>query len=156
MRKALMVALSLGIAGGCDSLVCEPLIVSTKTILKESKPIPPIQVPQVEPTPVIVKENPKYKIIRVKCYSYCPCSRCTPGSGKTSTGGNAWQPGIAVDPRVIPLGSTIEVPGYERATQAFADDTGRDIKGYTIDVRMTYHWQARQWGVQYLDIKVYQ
>lgn len=100
-------------------------------------------------------EEKDYRVIRVTCVAYCPCSVCCGRmTGLTKTGTNAWRPGIAVDPRVIPLGSIIHVPGYERAEWAEADDTGKKIKGRKIDIRFQYHWEAREWGIKYLDIKV--
>jgi len=50
---------------------------------------------------------------------------------------------IAVDPRVIPLGSKVWVEGYG---VAIAGDTGGDIKGYRIDVLLPTKAQALQWG----------
>jgi len=50
---------------------------------------------------------------------------------------------IAVDPRVIPLGSKVWVEGYG---VAIAGDTGGAIKGHKIDVLLPTKAQALQWG----------
>ncbi|PEY42161.1 cell wall-binding protein [Bacillus cereus] len=50
---------------------------------------------------------------------------------------------IAVDPRVIPLGSTVYVEGYGKA---IAGDTGGDIKGHRIDVLMPDKASSSAWG----------
>lgn len=50
---------------------------------------------------------------------------------------------IAVDPRVIPLGSTVYVEGYGKA---IAGDTGGDIKGHRIDVLMPDKGSSSSWG----------
>lgn len=50
---------------------------------------------------------------------------------------------IAVDPTVIPLGSTVWVEGYGTA---IAGDTGGAIKGHKIDVLMPTRAEALQWG----------
>lgn len=50
---------------------------------------------------------------------------------------------IAVDPRVIPLGSKVWVEGYG---VAIAGDTGGAIKGYRIDVLMLTRAEALKWG----------
>jgi len=50
---------------------------------------------------------------------------------------------VAVDPTVIPLGSKLWIGGYGYCTAA---DTGRDIKGYRIDVFFNTIRQCRQWG----------
>ena len=58
---------------------------------------------------------------------------------------------IAVDPRIIPYGSKIYIPGYGWGT---ALDTGGAIKGNTIDIWMPTYNQCIQWGVRDLTIKV--
>lgn len=50
---------------------------------------------------------------------------------------------IAVDPRVIPLGSRVYVEGYG---YAIAEDTGGAIKGNIIDVFFYSESEARSWG----------
>ena len=50
---------------------------------------------------------------------------------------------IAVDPSVIPLGSTVYVEGYG---QAIAADTGGAIKGHKIDVLMPDKASSSNWG----------
>lgn len=58
---------------------------------------------------------------------------------------------IAVDPRVIPLGSLVYVDGYG---QAIAADTGGAIKGNIIDVYLNSYDAAISWGRKY-DVPVY-
>lgn len=58
---------------------------------------------------------------------------------------------IAVDPRVIPLGTMIEVPGYG---VAIAGDTGGAIKGNKIDVHFPTVGQANNWGRKTVTIKI--
>lgn len=53
---------------------------------------------------------------------------------------------IAVDPRVIPLGSLVYVEGYGLARAA---DTGGAIKGNIVDVYFTSKAQCIQWGRKY-------
>jgi 3D (Asp-Asp-Asp) domain-containing protein len=60
---------------------------------------------------------------------------------------------IAVDPKVIPLGSKVWVEGYG---DAIAGDTGGVIKGNRIDVLMPTTQQALQWGRKTVKVKVYQ
>ncbi|OJE52379.1 cell wall-binding protein [Bacillus proteolyticus] len=50
---------------------------------------------------------------------------------------------IAVDPAVIPLGSTVYVEGYGTA---IAGDTGSAIKGHIIDLLMPDSAAANNWG----------
>ncbi len=58
---------------------------------------------------------------------------------------------IAVDPRVIPLGTMIEVPGYG---VAIAGDTGGAIKGNKIDVHFSSVAEANAWGRKTITIKL--
>ncbi len=74
-------------------------------------------------------------------------------NGRTSTGENAWEmDGVAVDPDVIPYGTKIWIPGIGFRV---ADDTGQAMRDswknhgrIHIDIRMTYPYQARKWGIQ--------
>ncbi len=50
---------------------------------------------------------------------------------------------IAVDPRVIPLGTRVYVVGYGYAV---AEDTGGAIKGNIIDLFMETENQCINWG----------
>ncbi|KXZ21741.1 LysM peptidoglycan-binding domain-containing protein [Bacillus nakamurai] len=58
---------------------------------------------------------------------------------------------IAVDPKVIPLGSKVYVEGYGVATAA---DTGGAIKGNKIDVFIAKKSDANNWGVRTVNVKV--
>ena len=80
---------------------------------------------------------------------------CTGCSGVTATGidlrANPNQKVIAVDPTVIPLGSTVWVEGYGTA---IAGDTGGAIKGNKIDVFIPSRDAALQWGRKNVTIKI--
>ncbi|OTY33844.1 enterotoxin [Bacillus thuringiensis serovar alesti] len=58
---------------------------------------------------------------------------------------------IAVDPKVIPLGSKVWVEGYG---EAIAGDTGSAIKGNRIDVLMGSKSKAMNWGRQTVKVKI--
>lgn len=58
---------------------------------------------------------------------------------------------IAVDPRVIPLGTKVYVEGYGYAV---AEDTGGAIKGNTIDVFFHSSSEVYNWGVKYVNIYI--
>lgn len=72
------------------------------------------------------------------------------GNGYTYTGIKAVRGVVAVDPRVIPLGSRLYVEGYG---PALAADIGGAIKGNRIDLCFTTVDEALQWGVR--PVKVY-
>lgn len=52
-------------------------------------------------------------------------------SGTTATGTRVHYGAIATDPRVIPLGTRLYVPGYGPGR---AEDTGSAVKGRHVDV----------------------
>ncbi|MGF2698526.1 cell wall-binding protein EntB [Bacillus cereus] len=58
---------------------------------------------------------------------------------------------IAVDPKIIPLGSKVWVEGYG---EAIAGDTGSAIKGNRIDVLMGSKSKAMNWGRQTVKVKI--
>lgn len=58
---------------------------------------------------------------------------------------------IAVDPKVIPLGTKVWVEGYG---EAIAGDTGGAIKGHKIDVFIPSYDDAMEWGVKKVKMKV--
>ena len=60
---------------------------------------------------------------------------------------------VAVDPRVIPLGTRLYVDGYGYATAA---DVGGAIKGKRIDVFMETRAECRQWGRRPVQVFVLQ
>lgn len=61
----------------------------------------------------------------------------------TATGARAVRGVIAVDPRVIPLGTRVYVPGYGYAVAA---DTGGAIKGARIDLCYDTVAECNEWG----------
>jgi 3D (Asp-Asp-Asp) domain-containing protein len=69
--------------------------------------------------------------------------------GYTADGAVAGMESVAVDPSVIPLGTTIYVPGIGERT---ADDTGGMIIGNHIDIWEPTYGQCADWGVRYLPI----
>ena len=75
------------------------------------------------------------------------CAGC---SGYTATGYRAGRGIVAVDPRVIPLGTKLFIPGYGIA---IAGDTGGAIVGNRIDLGFNSYGDAIQFGRR--PIKVY-
>ena len=72
-------------------------------------------------------------------------------TGKTATGPRAGPGTVAVDPKVIPLGSRVHVSGYGWAV---ARDTGRAIKGRRVDVWLASRKACRRWGRQTVRVRV--
>lgn len=100
------------------------------------------------------------KCIRFKTTAYSADSACTgksPGSdgyGVTASGARAVRSSngystIAVDPRVIPIGTRLYIEGYG---YAIAEDTGSSIIGKWIDLFMNSYGAACDWGVRYVNV----
>ncbi|MFD2617437.1 G5 and 3D domain-containing protein [Terrilactibacillus laevilacticus] len=81
------------------------------------------------------------------------CKGC---SGYTKMGLNLKSnPGkkvIAVDPKIIPLGTKVYVEGYG---YAIAGDTGGAIDGHKIDIFFPSKHQANNWGRKKVNVTVY-
>jgi 3D (Asp-Asp-Asp) domain-containing protein len=97
---------------------------------------------------------PAYKEITVRATAYtASCKGC---SGITATGINLKKnPNakvISVDPKVIPLGTKVYVPGYG---EAIAGDKGSSVRGNKIDVFIPNKQRALQWGSKTIKVKVY-
>jgi 3D (Asp-Asp-Asp) domain-containing protein len=79
--------------------------------------------------------------------AYCSCARCCGkwSSGKTASGVKAKSNHtIAVDKKVIPLGSKVVINGIEYT----AEDTGGGVKGKHIDIFFDSHSDALDFGRQ--------
>ncbi|MER1986635.1 MAG: 3D domain-containing protein [Solibacillus sp.] len=99
-------------------------------------------------------EEPKEKTYRMVATAYTAyCKGC---SGITKTGidlrENPDAKVVAVDPKVIPLGSKVWVEGYGNAV---AGDIGGAIKGKKIDIHVKNKATAYNWGRRTVTVKVY-
>lgn len=94
------------------------------------------------------------KTITVLATGYCPCSICNyPYGGQPSYLGYPLKRGIvAVDPKIIPMGSKLYIEGYGTGIAA---DQGGAIKGNHIDLCFSTHKQALDWGMRYVKVTVY-
>ena len=97
-----------------------------------------------------------YMLMEVEATAYANVAECCAPyfDGKTATGRDANEWGVAVDPKVIPYGSIVEVDGIGRL---LADDCGSAIKGKKIDIRFPHGdvKTAREWGRQKIKVRVY-
>jgi 3D (Asp-Asp-Asp) domain-containing protein len=62
---------------------------------------------------------------------------------------------VAADPRVLPMGSMISVPGYDANRIVPVLDIGGAIKGNRLDVLFPTHEQARQFGKRRIQVTVW-
>lgn len=101
------------------------------------------------------EKNRRISLGTFKLTAYCPCSQCCGpwANGITATGVTARaNHTIAVDPRVIPYGSTVYIEGLGTFV---AEDCGGAIKGNRIDVFYNTHSEALNSGVTELNPRVY-
>lgn len=89
--------------------------------------------------------------------AYCCCEKCCgksenhPAYGLTKSGTKATEGRtIAVDPSLIPLGTTV----YLNGRPYIAEDTGSAIKGNKIDLFINNHQRAQEFGVQEMEVKL--
>lgn len=88
------------------------------------------------------------KKIRMRATAY---SSQETGSNVTASGMKARVGVVAVDTKVIPLGTKLYIEGYGYAV---AGDTGGAIKGNKIDLYFNTSSECRQFGVKHVDVYV--
>ncbi len=119
------------------------------------------RLPVLENRVVTVPSPPEMeKLSDVLLTHYCTCKNCCgktpnhPAYGITASGRKA-QPyvSVAVDPDVIPLGSTVWLM-YEngKTVRCRADDTGGAINGLRVDLCVSSHNEALELGMEYITV----
>lgn len=85
-----------------------------------------------------------------KTTAYCPCHKCSEGWGTlTSSGVHATaNHTVAVDRRVIPIGTRLLINGQEYTAQ----DVGGGVKGKHIDIFFNTHAETYQYGVKNVEV----
>lgn len=97
-------------------------------------------------------EDNKVYLGKFKITHYCACKKCCgPNAQGITASGKRVEEGktIAVDTKVIKLGSKVYIDGYGKME---AQDTGSAIKGNIIDVYVADHNEALKMGVVYKDV----
>lgn len=114
---------------------------------------PELVEPEVVETAKAVEAIQTTDLGRFKLTAYCTCEKCCGQwadgitySGTQATAGRT----IAVDPDVIPLGSTVYIDG----TEYIAEDIGGAIKDNRIDVLLPTHQEALTFGVKYANVQI--
>lgn len=122
---------------------------SVASIPEDTEPVEPRAVAAVEAVEAVQTTD----LGRFKLTAYCTCEKCCGEwangitySGTQATAGRT----IAVDPDVIPLGSTVYIDG----TEYIAEDIGGAIKGNRIDVLFPTHQEALEFGVRYANVTI--
>lgn len=76
-----------------------------------------------------------------------------PLGAKTYSGTRTRWGVVAVDPKVIPIGSSLLIEGYEETT-FIAEDVGGGIKGESLDIWLPDSKDARTYGTQYRRVTI--
>ncbi|WP_081328686.1 3D domain-containing protein [Neomoorella thermoacetica] len=84
--------------------------------------------------------------------AYTASSEEGTADGRTATGIKVRRGVVAVDPKVIPLGTKLYIEGYG---EAIAADTGGAIKGNKIDLFMDSKQEALRWGRRWVLVTIY-
>ncbi len=106
----------------------------------------------------IPEEKPvnNYEIITMTVTAYCPCKECCDNfaDGITASGVSVETYPFVAAPKKYAFWTYMTVPGYaEYAVPVL--DRGGSIKGNKLDVYFPTHEEAKKWGIQILDVKVW-
>jgi len=118
---------------------------------KEEIPIPVVELkkekqPATVTASTVTNNNTSLNVVAT---GYTPGD---PGcTGITYTGTKASRGTIAVDPKVIPFGTKLYIPGYGYGVAA---DTGGAIKGNKIDLCYESRTEALNWGIKNITVYI--
>lgn len=110
----------------------------------------------IQPLEIEAVSNPQLVSLgKFKLTAYCPCKNCTSdGDGITASGTVATQGRtVAVDPSIIPYGTVLIIDGHEYISE---DNGGKWIQGKEIDIFFDSHDEAKEFGVQYEEVSIWQ
>lgn len=168
MQDELKIEPSAAVHAAADvgSDVRDPLVIAAnlETI------VPAVETTVIDEAPKFASAETRYfngrpvrpaKTIRMTVTAYSPDEHSCAGSadGITSSNHSVWSNAmkmVAADSKVLPLGSIITVPGYDEGRVVPVLDRGGAIKGNRLDVLYATHEQALKWGVQKIDVVVWE
>lgn len=93
------------------------------------------------------------RVILAKVTAYADGIGGVPLGARTYSGTRTRWGVVAVDPKVIPIGSSLLIEGYEDTT-FIAEDVGGAIKGDAIDIWLPDSKDARTYGTQYRRVTI--
>jgi 3D (Asp-Asp-Asp) domain-containing protein len=97
----------------------------------------------------VVSRAEKWQVFEAT--GYCSCVKCCVKSDGITASGTRARPGvIAVDPEVIPQGSTVYIQGMGEFA---AEDVGGAIRGKRIDIWFPDHGTALEFGRKMVRVK---
>jgi 3D (Asp-Asp-Asp) domain-containing protein len=141
-----------------------PGVASVTTAPDTNPPPPPATAQETAPPPqtaeqaapaVPSEEAGAKKVLDITATAYAPGPHDNAQWGNKTHMGTQIRPGvIAVDPRVIPLGSRVMIKYPDGSKEyAVAEDTGGAIKGHRIDIAKWTVKEAYRFGIK--PVKVY-
>lgn len=92
------------------------------------------------------------KVVEMDSTAYTPDAGLRNPTFRTRTGTKAEYGAIAVDPKVVPLGTLMYVEGYGFG---IAEDTGGAIRGNKIDVCLETRKEAMAWGRRKVKVHIF-
>jgi len=128
-----------------------------KKSAKKTEEYPEAKEPEVQNAPQAKKDSggngyQGWNKLNVEATGYSNVDDELGGGDLTAIGTGVRWGVIAVDPNVIPLGSTVYIPAFGQTF--IAEDTGGMIKGNRIDVFFNHGDQARTWGRKNIEVYV--
>ena len=147
-------------------VVRQPKTAPAPLVARPARISPPIPLPPsvavavkavVRPAPK--PRRPATRTIRMLVTAYCPCRKCcgkfsdnVTASGKSVYANRSRF--VAADTGLLKFGTMVSIPGYHGARPVPVLDRGSKIRGKRLDVFFLSHRRAREWGSQYLNVKV--
>lgn len=142
----------------------------SQTVIKEKKdkivkigtleyePVMPEVVEPIASVGAVSEEKTLPAPIKFKASAYCACSACCGKStGITASGMKAQYGTVAVDPRVIPLGTRLYIEASDGSFvygECIAADTGGAIKGNKVDLFFPSHSEALSFGRRTVNVYI--
>lgn len=155
-RKLLLTATCLTLMISNVAFIYEPEIIEPPIVVIEE---PAESIDPVIEDPVDIgrvhfpsRGAPEYRFLEVEATAYTANDPGMSGRNVTASSLSGDIGAVAVDPRVIPLGTLLHIPGYG---YGIALDTGGAIKGNKIDVFFHDREQAQHWGRRRVEIKIF-
>lgn len=104
-------------------------------------------------------DAPRYHTIRMEVTAYCACRECCGPNARGITASGqpvSFNRGkfVAADTSLLPFGTKLIIPGYNKSRPVPVADRGGAIVGRHIDLFFPTHQQAMQWGRQVVDVTV--
>lgn len=130
--------------------VYKPEVVKTTKVIETTKTT---EKTEIDITNTESSSSEYISLGEFKLTAYCNCSTCCGKWSGSPTASGAMPKAnhtIAVDTSVIPFGTEVIINGNTYV----AEDTGSAIKGNKIDIYMSSHEEALNFGVQYAEVFV--